>query len=50
MKGYNLSVQIESINKMIEESLQETKQPESNSGVEQYDLEFEEDLVCSVSN
>ena len=26
MKGYNLSIQVESINKMIEESQQETKQ------------------------
>ena len=51
MKGYNLPIQIESINKMIEESPQETKKPESNSGVEltkDDDLEFEEDLVCSV--
>ena len=51
MKGYNLSVQIESINKMVEESLQEKKQSKSNSGVEltkDDDLEFEKDLVCSV--
>ena len=51
MKGYDLSIQIKSVNKMIEESLQKTKQPESNSGVEltkDDDLEFEEDLVCSV--
>lgn len=49
MKGYNLPIQIESINKMIKESPQETKQPESNSGVGlTKDDEFEEDLVCSV--
>ena len=50
MKGYNLSIQIESISKMIGESSQETKQPESNSGVEltKDDDEFEENLVCSV--
>ena len=50
MKGYNLSIQVESVSKMIEESPQETKQPKSNSGVEltKDDNEFEEDLVCSV--
>ena len=50
MKGYTLPIQIEFINKMIEESPQETKQPKSNSGVEltKDDNEFEEDLVCSV--
>ena len=49
MKGYNLSIQVESVSKMIEESPQETKQPKSNSGVElTKDDEFEEDLVCSV--
>ena len=49
MKGYNLPIQIESINKMIEESPQETKKPESDSGVElTKDDEFEEDLVCSI--
>ena len=48
MKDYNLSIQIESVNKMIEESPQEKKQPESNSGVEltKDDDEIEEDLVC----
>lgn len=49
MKGYNLSIPIESINKMVEEPPQETKQPKSNSGVElTKDDEFEEDLVCSL--
>lgn len=49
MKGHDLSIQIESIYKMIEEPPQETKQPESNRGVElTKDDEFEEDLVCSV--
>lgn len=47
MKGYNLSSQIESIDKMVENSVQKAKQPESNSGVDltKDDLEFEEDLV-----
>ena len=50
MKGYNLSSQIESIDKMVENSVQKAKQPESNSGVDltKDDLEFEEDLVCSL--
>ena len=50
MKGYNLSSQIESINKMVENSVQKAKQPESNSSIEltKDDLEFEEDLVCSL--
>lgn len=49
-KDYNLSIQVESINKMVEDSPQETKQPESNSGVEltKDDEEFEENLVCRV--
>lgn len=48
MTGYNLSIQIESINKMTEDSPQETKQSKLNSSAElkKDDDEFEEDLVC----